>query len=399
MFGLFRKKEIAEEKEITLDEALELYKGMEGRSSATLLEAGAGNVSANMKNLGELSDFVRKFREKNIENEYARGSKMVKDTFCDRMLGLVQTIREPHSSVEGYRDFSARISKFISDFISTTPRQAMHLDFFYKDDLRTVAKMMKKIEDENNALISLMKDSIDKVKDMESLFVDIKSCRLEIEKNNSLGTVELEEAIRENVEEIGSIDLSELVRKEDEIESLVRRKKEIAGIIDSELSQLSRLIKKYHYISGKKEEIIEMYISRPYEAFRQDEEMKIKEIISDCIFLYEQGKIDIESKRIDKAMEVLQSLGELLQLLEEVKSIEARVQEASAYIEGSLTPLSIKKRDLMMQADMLRLRIEEMKKMIVNARERNEQLSAQIDSDKEKIATLLSDKNTTIKIK
>lgn len=394
-FDIFRKKEEATQVQISFEQANIMYNNL--LADTSVVARSRDNVGANVRNIDELRSFLNELKGKNLENEFAKGSKNVKDSFCEKALRLLDGISMPPETLDGYRQFAGRVSKLVADFVALTPRQMLHLDFFYKDDMKIFSKMLKKIDDENKAVTMNVEGHYEKIKKLESLFLEIRASTLEIEKNNSLSTLEMEKDLEEKLAQANLIDLSELDTRENNIESLVKAKKEAVDAIISEFSQIERVLRKYQHASASKEKIIEKYISSPVEALREDNELKIRGLLRDCIRMHEARLIDVEEKRIEKMAEIEGSLDKFVVIKDKILLIGDQIAEEKNYIQENLHPLSTKKRDLMMQADLIGMQIQETKKSMETVKQRNNELMEKIESNKAEIARILSsDKNVLL---
>ena len=322
---LFSSKEKpAEEKKMNFDEIKKyFYENSEKREKELVSQINAIKNDIDFLVSGVAQDLkVLKTRE--IVEKRAKPSELVKNKFCEKSLNIINDIEKKNiSSIYDSMLYNDYMKKSIGK-IDLSPKEVMHVKFFFSEDFSQIAKkineILRKLDIINNILTS---EFVVKKTYIEKSLLDIDS----YEKNIINGNAVLEKLSTEFGEleskkrSISFIDTSELRGLRSEIKHIDTRLSYLRQQVNSEFSGASRILKRiYHKDTNV---MIENYISSPYEAFMQDGDNKIRLVLLKALVMVKDGKADADKKTLDKIEILIEKLDELSQYREEIKKLDA----------------------------------------------------------------------------
>src|SRR3989338_8037756 len=182
-------KDIFHEKELTLEHALKRIENDAGKHEKETLDIACRLSGKAHSEFHALCALLENFEKADVQEKRARASKSVKDRFCAYAKSQIRSLGKPEKNMEDIRDFVNEASGIINSLGGLTPKQMMHIKFFFAEDMRPVSAKIVEI----NALL----DEAKKLASGKKSYSEIKKM---LERTEELGN-----AIKENT---GSIENS-----------------------------------------------------------------------------------------------------------------------------------------------------------------------------------------------
>lgn len=275
----------APQKQFTLDEGMALIRSELDSLQHRNKEEAYRTAMKIYDEIRLLAGLISDFEEKEIY-ERAKGSAAVKDRFCTLAKSQLTSVRKPD---EDSSLFLQEIRSLLSGIGGLTQRQMLHINFFFREDFRPIAKKMKEI----NSLLDVASGGGDHQKTV-NLHSQIQE--LERKKSHLKDMLAVEEGNLERAEGKGNT-LPQLQKQpgSNDLDDAESRLKSLKQEIDSFLA-VQKTLKKYAYIVESKDPILETYIDSPSSALLLDEEFRIIDFATNASQLVREGKIEGDRK-------------------------------------------------------------------------------------------------------
>ena len=282
--------------------------------------------------MSQLASDIDEFSRKETP-ELAKSSANVKERFCSL------STRQLNSAVKPDHNNPAEFIRFARSLFDSlgglTQRQMIHINFFFKEDFKPVAKKINEI----NTLLQPAQEGDDHAKAL-SLYRKMK--HLEEQKKA------LDESVLTNEENLKKLesrrhDLPVLSQQpgSHELDRAENKLKAIRQEIDSTLA-IQKLLKKYAYSENLKDPLLEIYVESPSRAILDDGELKIIDYTKKAAELVTAGKIetDIPEKKINAVAGGGQFLsakrGELIEANKMATAARERFNDEKERFEASI---------------------------------------------------------------
>ncbi|MBI5332392.1 MAG: hypothetical protein HZB65_02380 [Candidatus Aenigmarchaeota archaeon] len=369
------------------------YESIQSRERTDIIEAriARDNILSIAKDLLVVMDNLK---NKEIPEKRAKSSELVKNRFSEKSIATFNNMFEIEKiNISGYGDIGelARTAKKHVDRIDLSPKEVMHIKFFFSEEFSDVARLMSIIYKNIEKMESIISGDFAKKKN------NIEKCISSIasyENSIAQGSDQLKDlsnelnSLEKKKDSISLISLDEYRDTRSSIKHLDTRMSYLRQQISSVLGSMSRILKRAYH--NKEDALISEYIQSPYDAFMQDRENKIRNVLIKTLVMTKDNELDIDKKSILKLEETLDKLDELNQCRNEIDELDKRMSELSNK-EGMLS----EKEDLNKNAekeirstekkiDLARAREQDIKQMIEDAKQ-------QITENKKKTASLISD--------
>lgn len=304
------------EKNYTLEESIEAIKNELNKIESTNNDEMFKISNQIYPALRDLQHLIEEFHKKDVPG-HAKSSANVKDRFCSMAVRQLLLIKPPDKA--NTETFLKAASNIIETLGGLTHRQIMHINFFFKEDFRPIAKKINEI----NSMLSMKDNSTDHKKAVSYYN------RINILEENKKKLLEEKRGLEENMKELEKIHEETFLHtfeKPDRsaLYTAENRLKIIRQEIDSVLS-VQKLLKKYVHRTNTKDVIIEAYIESPSSAILLDRDLTVLEVIKNALKMLEERKIDLDTpkKKLDIIFEKADYLREKRRELEEAaKAVE-----------------------------------------------------------------------------
>ncbi len=339
--SLFKTEESElKQKTLPFEEALLLFSREYERLSADKLNQAMGISEKALSEFHSVEEILSVFKLKKLDEKY-RSSEAIKNQFCEKFAARIRKLELPEKDFAGMRSFADAAQILIAD-AGITPKQVMHLKFFFGDEMRKISEKIRRIE----ALLAEMKgvlgSEIFLAKESISMSLDkIASCtrRAEISRKN-LKNLEsdiagFEKLKMENQETLRRSDGSGLHLHLAEIDALEEEKSRHQQRIISEIGSVSRLLKKYMHQKNLQDKLLNMYISDPAGAILADRHLQIKQHLRNAVQL--AGELGVEQRHVERAQALLENFNAVAESRDAISSIERQISRKE-YISKAVTP-------------------------------------------------------------
>jgi|GEM_PF-5856294 len=383
-----RKEEIKEET-VSLDNLINFMKE-KNREEIKEIEDESKRFREKIRSgFKELSKMLDDFKKIEARDDLSKASVAAKNNFCDRAINILSKL-PPVTSDE----FVGEAYKIIDEINNTTPRQMMHMDFFFRDNVEKIVSKIKEIKqtvDEYQEFLSTnilsdiekLRHEISSVKKSESKIGYIEMNIKNIE-NDLNGLKEQEQKQSENIPYVDREKINELKRELNEIN---KSKKELEQRIETSFGGIKKLLKKFAYdVKDKhKQNLINNYIASSSNSFFvKDKGLEIKEILKEIKSLIEDKKIEADEKRYERVCLILNDFpffeklkNDYYMTNEKIAAKEREIKKEEKFMER------VKKSKAELKS--IRDKIAELKKM-----------KSQLEESKSKVINEIKDKKKEI---
>lgn len=318
-------------KQYSLEESIKLIENeLESLQSKNKEESylTAVKVYDEMKQLGAL---ISDFSKKEVP-DLAKSSANVKDRFCTLSERQLKNMNAP-SRLDFFQYLSA--SRIILDSLGgLTQRQMLHINFFFKEDFKPVAKKINEI----HAMLSISQNGGDHAKAVQMYRriaeLENRKAGLEMSISSEEQKLKLLQGKHHQLPELAAQPNSyDLDRSETKL-------KVIKQDTDSFLA-VQKLLKKYAYVTDVKDPLLDSYIESPNTGLSKDNNLQIIEFVQAASVLVSEGKIDFDKP--EKLGQILagedyitRKRSDLITANNEVDEERRRLRRAQEIFETSL---------------------------------------------------------------
>ncbi|MBI4895701.1 MAG: hypothetical protein HY831_04375 [Candidatus Aenigmarchaeota archaeon] len=326
---LFKKETpVKKQTEITFSKLKAyFYKNIEEKKASVINESNSiKNQTSSM--VKEAISIVNEMKNREIEEKRAKSSEQIKNRFCEKSSLLLSSIIENEpAEIKDFEDMEKYFNymkKYLAK-IDLSPKEVMHIKFFFSEDLSKLGKKINEISINTEKIHTILNSSfMVQKKSLEDLFIktDIYEKNLETWKkqldslSNELITLE------NNKRAINFIDLSEFSSIRPDIKKIETRVSYLKQQISSEFGAFSKILKRIYH--KEKDSFIENYIENPFEAFMEDSQNNVRSLLLKTIIMIKDGKIEVDKKIIGKLEDLTEKLDELSQYRKEVYDLESK---------------------------------------------------------------------------
>lgn len=324
--GLFGKLFAHKEKRYTLDEAMKIVESELSTRQRQDLDQSYMRATQMHHELQLLSKLIDEFSSKPAP-DMGRSSEGVKERFCTLSKRQISSLGSPDKAKP--QEFLREVGELMNSLGGLTQRQILHINFFFKEDFKSVGRKMKEI--------SLLLSHDSRAPDHQKA-VDMrrKINYLERQKEQAADAIkQLEEKLTQPKPALPEVPRHPDTHNLDAAESKLKSKKQE---IDSFLS-IQKVLKKYMYISESKDKILEAYVESPSSALLADENLSIIEHAAKASVMVNEGKIEADRKLeivASSAPYLAKSRSELQELQERIAQAKKKYFEELESFESAL---------------------------------------------------------------
>lgn len=336
---LFEKKPEVLAEKVELGNLIEFLKAKNSGEIADIEKESVRYKDVIMGSFGQLREMIDRMRHMKTNDPFSRPSIEVKNNFCDRAILIIA--RGPNREM-GASEFISASRKVLNDLNAISPRQAAHMQFFFKENLDEIARKMKSILAHIEEFSEYMGTNV--ISDIESIQKDILAIRenekkmLYFEKNMD----EIEKEIKElqakeqkHSMRMSDMDENRLNRMKNEMASLNKEKQQLFQDIDTEFSSLEKLLKKYaHGLADKKSKaLVEKYIESPSNSFFiYDKELHVKKVLESMKNAIEKKELEAEERKYVHLCSVLSNMDKFRQMRKDYQALMKKICEKESEI-------------------------------------------------------------------
>ncbi|MFH0837551.1 MAG: hypothetical protein V1870_05455 [Candidatus Aenigmatarchaeota archaeon] len=328
---IFAKEKVSET--ITMDyERLKhyFYENIQSKERADIVEArlARDDIMTVIKDLIVVMDSLGK---KEIPEKRAKSSELVKNKFVEKSISLFNRMQEIEKiNISGYANIEelAETAKKYANKIDLSPKEVMHIKFFFSEEFSEIAKLMsiiyKKIEKLEQIVVgdfAKQKKRIEKcISSIESYENGIREGEGQIkELTNDLNSLEKKR------KDVSFTDLDEYGDVRTNIKNIDTRLSYLRQQISSVFGAVTRILKRAYH--NKEDELISEYINSPYDAYMVDRDNKIRNLLIKTLIMTKDNELDIDKKSLSKIEEVLEKLDELNQYRKEIDGLNEKMDK------------------------------------------------------------------------
>jgi len=375
---LLKKQEKPKEiKEITLDKIInfvEENKKNEIKEVEKRLKKEYNEIISSFSGLEKLINDFKNVKELDI---ISKGSVVAKNNFCDRILGILSNLERS----DNYNKFIVSCHKILDELNSISPKQAMHIDFFFRDNMKKITEKIKQIKQSVNDFSEFLDQNIlMQIEELKTKIEKIKQNQVRInyiEKNvndikNEIS--ELEGEKHNMLKDIKIIDNIKLDKINSELENLMTTKKEIEQKIETMFGGVKKSLKKFVYLSNNKKQngLINQYLINASKTFLiNDKEGEIKKILDQI--KSENKRFNIDQKRYEKICDLLNNFPELEELRKKYYKLNNDIRIKKNIVE--------KEEEIIKESEAVKNQINEIK----NKGSELKQMEDQLEENKSKL--------------
>jgi chromosome segregation ATPase len=289
-------------------------------------------------NIKELETMLKELGETSAEEERAKGSLSVKDTFVERALQAISDISNNNRTFEEIKMFLEDVDSTVKQINGITPKQAMHLKFFFGEQMGKITAMTKAIEEASKNLEERFKIGfMEKRAKVQEMFKEIDDL---IEKRNQK-EVEIEKIpdelkyikkLKKNeLQKKDKIDANEMVSAQEHLDAMIKEKTEVKKELAARLSTIDRMLRKYAHkdISARD------YATDSMKQLLEDEERKIVDILRKAIDSYELG---FEEKEKQAARIFIRNYSDTARKVSQLKELTDKIKKKRHYMNSVYKP-------------------------------------------------------------
>jgi hypothetical protein len=200
---IFREEE---PKSATLEEALDIIKNRKKEKEVSVLDESYNNSMRIYSEIQDLRSKLSDFNKIKLGEERAKASNDVKDKFCAASERQLSAIEKPEKDLEKIKMFIDGTEKTIASLGGLTPKQMMHVGFFFKGEISAISRKTVVISDLVQSVKNGIKD-LDEYEEFFRILDKIKSSEEEIvnrenESRSIKNTIEKLENFKETGESV-----------------------------------------------------------------------------------------------------------------------------------------------------------------------------------------------------
>jgi len=142
--NIFNEKD-EELQELSLDEALKQINAKMENSKGEIL-GNTHKISTEIySRLKELHTFLSTLEKEDVEDKRGMASKDIKDRFCSVAKQQINSIEKPERDFDDVNKFLNDVSHTMNTLGGLTPKQMIHIKFFFAEQSRNIPKKTEEI--------------------------------------------------------------------------------------------------------------------------------------------------------------------------------------------------------------------------------------------------------------
>ncbi|GEM_PF-3757245 len=327
--NIFKKKEVEKKQtEITFTKLKGYFhKNIDEKKTSVINDTNSIKTQTSSM-IKEAISTVIEMKTREIEEKRAKNSEAVKNRFCEKSSLLLSSILENEpGEIKDFEDMEKYFNYMKKSLakIDLSPKEVMHIKFFFPEDLSKLGKKINEISGNLEKVHTILNSSfMVQKKSLEEMFIQIDNAEKSLEssrkqlENLSNELINLEN----NRRGINFLDLSEFSSIRPDIRRIETRISYLKQQISSEFGAFSKILKRIYH--KEKDSFIENYIENPFEAFMEDSQNNIRSLLLKTIIMIKDGKIEVDRKITGKLEDLTERLDELGQYRQEIYDLETK---------------------------------------------------------------------------
>ncbi len=309
----------------------------------------------------EIEEEIKKGEEKlqrleKAELKNPHISEKEKQVMAGNRKNYVQGVQEFFKSlvvpatIENWKEFFQAFEKEIEKIAKTTNKSYQVLQAFFANESREVALVIKGLEEKiNKTKEEILDEQWKRIKQIEKLIIKTKELQKVREK-----IIEEKEKLEEEIEKEkkkeekleakkkaieNSEDFKNYLGLKKEIEKVGESKEESKRRLVQQFSGVKKGLKKYAYLTPEKdkEKLIAKYLDDEYSSLKEDEELKILEILEEI-----ERKIDSIETNEEKREKIITGLKRLKEKLGKTREELAKEEKKEQAVQEKIRKNRIK---------------------------------------------------------
>jgi len=291
--------------------------------------------SALMRSMTDLKAVINALAAADVPEPTATASKVIKDGFAQRALAALSRIDIPEwDTIAGLQENLSLIERTLAA-VSVGPREAMHVKFFFEEQMAAIAALLHTIFDIVKEIRRRLESSEKRRKEAEDAVHALEACEYAIVgKGKDIMQAEFDiKAAKEELSAIRFNDLAELLRLRNELSKLKHAADEVDQQVVSQLSPATKLLKRFAYSADKHTaDFMRNIEDSPATTLYAGEE-RVKSIIASALAAVRSGQVSADEKEVRRTEYVLDHFDDLTALCERRHELETRISELRALSE------------------------------------------------------------------
>jgi len=362
-----------EKQELTIDDAIKIISDQRNAKTSSVMDESYNNTLKIYSEIQSLQSLISNFQKAQVYDEKAKASNAVKDRFCQSSEKQLSAIEKPEKDLENIRRFLDEVTK-IEKLGGMTPRQMMHVGFFFKEELSRISRKTIVIGD----LVKNVKKDLDSLDEYEKFFSTIekiKSLEEELpekdkEKKSMENAIEnLKSELMDIEKKLNEVDVIQLNEAEKVLMAAEADKGQVEQDLISYLS-LDKMLKKLRHDKKIKDSILDAYINSAIAALIDDHQMKIFRFIEQVKPVDDKGRQKLE-RILENQDYIKEKRKELIELSESVQLKKRKLKDVKDAIEEKKTILTQQNNRIDIQLNDYR---RELEKVIANIQDINQEI-------------------------
>lgn len=297
-----------EKTRLSIGDAIKLIEDQRSEKTRYAIEESYGRVLQIYSEIQALRGLISAFKNIKIEEKKAKASNDVKDRFCAYSEKQLSAIGKPEKDLAGILEFLDKTERTFASLGGLTPKQVMHIGFFFKRDVSEISRKTVIIGD----LVLKAKKSMHMLDEYENFYrvrkeiesLEQKASTMESEKRSTHNSLELLGADARKIEnDIDGIDMTELSKVEREHAELESTKSMIEQELLSYLS-VEKILRKLKHHKNLTDSMLDAYIRSPSAALIEDNGLRIFHFIEQAISL--ASRLEFDEKSMLKLNRILE---------------------------------------------------------------------------------------------
>ncbi|MFH1420979.1 MAG: hypothetical protein ABIG30_03360 [Candidatus Aenigmatarchaeota archaeon] len=383
------KPKSIEVKVLDVDKAVEFLNEKTRDKELEILQEKQAKLDELPKQLELLRKSFETLGGANVPEERAKGSELAKDSFVNKAMKLIDNIDDK-------KDID-NVKSLLNSINTITPRQALHMEFFFREQLKDIGGHVKGIHALINHIESLESTGLVKErKDIENIGHQLRSVKNDIENNDkkiqTLMTNKNEWITekKQKLDLLSDISVNGIDSVKQELSELRKERDSMHQHIDSMLGPAERVLKKYIYQLNENNEpvseLLELYTKAPpHVTFMQDETNELETFLKNSINVG-----DMDQKQLDRIKDIISRMDELAATRKKISKTVAAVHAKEKELQDVWMPKQKEREKIKREIDDMDENISSIERQLVDVQQDTKLKEAKIPQLKDELSQLIT---------
>ncbi len=383
-----------EEKVLSIEEALRKFEKETNEEREKRKEEIQELRKKLIQNVEDFKEKINELKKCETEDKLGKTAENVRDDYCRKVNNLLDDF-ENQLDLNNLMDSFNKLKKSFPK-----GRSGKYISHFFEEDFAEAKNYLKnsiKIMEELNEKHGLIReyDEISTKKEaIEDNFSEIDELRDQINYiTNEVNKVKDEiEKLKNQIPNFDKND-PELKKLKENLEDLKKKEKNLQDEIDSKVSFLPRIFRKYEYETDKE-------IEKDPIDILMDSQEDFKEIIKDIAKLVEKNELNISKSKSKKINSLKTNFDVLKEKSSKLKTIKEQKNDINDQLDEIKENMREKKKKTEKNLEENKKKLKELKRKKTNKQEKIKSLKQEIKDLKKKLENKISENlSSNIKIK